>query len=281
MNVSKVRILLLFSFAGGLLAAQELDCRVVVRHERLQQTDKRIFKTLESTLNGFVNQMRWTDRTYKDHERIKCSFIINLSNREGDNFLGSIEVQSVRPVFNSTYSTSLLYFNDKDFAFTYKEFDIVEFSENTFISNLSSVLAYYAYIVVGMDMDSFAELGGQEYLEKALDVANSAQNSNYKGWDSTQSRNRHALINELLNNIELRKGMYSYHIKYLDHMTSSVGASKKGIAKILPVLKRYNHTFVGQIVNTTKKDELLSIFEKEKQKEGEIRDLLRGIYSDL
>ncbi len=280
-KIERLILLILFMSIGNICFGQELNCRIIVRYDQIQQTDKQIFKTLEDALNNFVNQTQWTEQTYKNHEKIKCNFILNLSERKGNIFSGDIEVQSVRPVFGTAYSTPLFYFKDKDFSFRYKEFDIIEFSENTFVSNLSSVLAYYIYIIIGIDMDSFAELGGQKHLEKAKDVVNYAQGKNYKGWDSTQNRNRFVLINELLGSDELRKIIYTYHIKYLDRMVSSIDTSKKGITQILPILKRHNQTFIGQMINLVKKDELLSIFEKEKQEEGEVKDLLQSIYNEI
>lgn len=206
----------------GMAGAQELDCKVIVNGDQVQTTDRSVFKDMERAFATFLNGRRWTSDNFKEHERIKCSIFINLkseSNVATGNYSGSAQIAAARPVFNTNYETVLLNFADREWEFEYIESLPLEYNDNAYISNLTSMLAFYAYVIIGSDYDSFSELGGTPHFQRALNVVNNAQGSGRPGWQAlTSNRNRNSYISDIINpqNLDIRKSLYRYHRLALD-----------------------------------------------------------------
>lgn len=222
---------------------QELKCAVTINASQIQTSDAGIFKDMENAIEQFMNGRKWTNDTYKNHEKINCNFLITISKMPAiGSFTASVQVQSARPVFNSNYSSLLFNFADREWEFEYIESLPLEYNDNTYTSNLTSMLAMYAYLIIGLDYDSFSELGGTPYFQRALSVVNNAQQSNLPGWQAIGSnRNRYWIV-ENLNNpqmVDLRKAIYSYHRLGLDTFETNPDESRQiilnGLKKIQKV----------------------------------------------
>lgn len=264
-------IVLLGLLTFGFLQAQELICEVTVSAPDASKvnTDPRVFKTLENSITEFMNNRKWTDETFKEHEKIQMSIFIGITEQSGDNaYSGSITVITKRPVFNSNYNSTVLNIIDNDFAIIYKEFDPIEFNEFQFTSNLSHILGYYAYLAIGVDYDTFSDLGGQKYLQKAQDMVNlvgTSEANAYKGWKSydKNQRNRYWFITHMMNGRyePFRKAMYIYHREGLDNFyddpelaRSKVMAGLNEVAKVsqdnpnLPLVQTWSESKLDEIV---------------------------------
>ena len=192
-------LILNFLLLAGFIHAQELNCSVQINSDQIQGTNKSVFNTLKKSVTEFMNNRRWTELTFSSDERIECTISIIVKKVDGDAFTSEIQIQSRRPVFNSTYYSTLFNFKDINFTFNYKEFDQLEMNQNSITSNLTAVLAYYAYIVIGYDQDSYSRLGGTACFQAAESILNSAQGANIAGWKAFEStKNRNALISNLL-----------------------------------------------------------------------------------
>jgi hypothetical protein len=248
--------------------AQELNCTVSVISPQVQNTEKRIFETLQNDIRQFLNSTSWTNDSYKLEERIACSILITVTERiSSDKFKASIQVQVSRPIFNTSYSSVLMNVNDQDFTFNYVESQQLQFQENQHISNLTSVLAYYAYMIIGMDYDSFSEKGGEPYFQKAFQIVNNAQNEAERGWKSADgSKNRYWLVENLLNARfdNFRKVLYRYHRLGLDMMQADIESGRRTIFESLPDLKKIRqsepNSYLLQSFFTAKADEFVNIF---------------------
>ncbi len=228
-----------FPFTGF---TQELKCAVTINASQIQTSDAGIFKDMENAIEQFMNGRKWTNDTYKNHEKINCNFLITISKMPSIGiFSASVQVQSARPVFNSNYSSLLFNFADREWEFEYIESLPLEYNDNTFTSNLTSMLALYAYLIIGQDYDSFSELGGTPYYQRALSVANNAQQSNLPGWQAIGSnRNRYWIV-ENLNNpqmVDLRKAIYTYHRQGLDTFEANPDQSRQVILNGLKDIKK-------------------------------------------
>jgi hypothetical protein len=265
-------LLLCFCYSA---AAQDLNARVKVISGKIQTSNTHIFQSLETAMKDFLNGRKWSTDPILPQERIDCSFVLNLTNWDGSsNFGGELLIQSSRPVYNSAYTTSLLNINDKDFDFTYTEGQTIDYSDQNFQSNLSSVMAFYAYIIMGMDYDSFSKLGGGAYFSAAQSVVINAQSSSYKGWKAFDGNiNRYWLAENLNNKIylPLRSFMYDYHRNGLDLMADNPAKGRKNITDLLPSLSQVDRQRIGSmfplIFFTAKSDELVFIFSKADYKE--------------
>lgn len=254
-----------FVFAG---LAQELNCKVIVNAEQIQTTDQAVFKDMERAFANFLNTRKWTNDTYKNHEKINCSIFLNITKMPSiGNFSANVQITAARPIYNSNYETVLFNFADREWEFEYIESLPLEYNDNTYISNLTSMLAYYAYIILGMDYDSFSELGGTPYFQKALTVVNNAQTSNRPGWQSLGSnRNRYVLI-ENINNpqmLDLRKNTYRYHRLALDTYQQTPDQSRQVVLNALKSIKQVwtiypNSIFIISFFDA-KSAELVNIF---------------------
>ena len=236
--------LLIFIISISPLAAfsQELNCAVSINSTQIQTSDPGIFKDMENAIEQFMNGRKWTNDTYKPHEKILCNFLITITKMPAiGSFSATVQVQSARPVYNSTYTSLLFNFADREWEFEYIESMPLEYNDNTFTLNLTSMLAYYAYIMIGLDYDSFSELGGTPYFQRALMVVNNAQQSNLPGWQSIGSnRNRYWMV-ENLNNpqmTELRKAIYNYHRLGLDTFETNPDESRQVILNGLREIKK-------------------------------------------
>ena len=255
---------LLFSF--GLTQAQQLNCTVTVDAQKLSVTNQQVFKTLQTSISEFVNKTDWTGQTVKQNEKINCSMYITVSSNNSDQFTATIQVQSSRPIFNSSYSSPVLNYNDKDFNFRYIEFENLIFSPTTFDSNLVSVLAFYSYMILGMDADTFVSESGNSYFEIAQNISNIAQQGGSKGWSQADgNQNRYFLINDILSPAfkQIRLTMLDYHVG-LDLMNQDLKASKEKVKESLIDVAKLNasrpNAFLTRVFFDTKSDEIVSVF---------------------
>jgi len=254
-------------FYNKKIISQELNAQVIVNSNLVNQTNQQIFETLEKSLNEFLNNQSWTNREFLNNEKITCSFIFTLSSYKNDKFEGTLQVQSQRPVFDSNYDSPILNFLDKDIEFKYQEFQPLFFNRSSFESNLVSIISYYSFLIIGMDMDTFKLNGGSFSFENAQTIVNLARQSGYKGWNPNESdRNRFWLIESMLSNSysDYRKSSYIYHKKGLDFMTSKNFEAKKAIIESINNLEKvYNirpDSYLLQIFFDAKSDEILRIF---------------------
>lgn len=250
----------------GLLQAQQLNCTVTVNSDKLGNANLQVFKTLETSLNEFVNKTDWTGQTLKQNEKINCSMFVTILSNNSDQFTATLQVQSSRPIFNSSYSSPVLNYNDKDFSFRYTEFENLLFNPTVFESNLVSVISFYSYIILGMDQDTFLLESGNPNFEIAQNIANVAQQSSYKGWSQIDgNQNRYFLINDMLSGSfsTVRKTALDYH-SGLDLMSKDLKGAKEKIKVSLIDLGKLNsskpNAFLTRIFFDAKSDEVLSIF---------------------
>ncbi len=247
--------------------SQELNCDVVVNAQQTGNENFPIFKTLEKQLKEFINNTKWTKKAFKSQERIDCSMILNITSYSSETFQASIQVQSSRPIFDSSFSSPVYNFNDKDFSFRYLEFQNLIFNPTQFESNLISVLTYHVYMILAIDADSFSRNGGDEYYKQVQTITNYSQQSNFAGWkieDGLQSR--FALIDNVLSPTfkEYREVLYNYHREGLDIMSENAKGGKEKIASALGLLKKMNsrrpNSFLLRTFFDAKADEIELIF---------------------
>lgn len=256
------------SIAGAPALAQELNFKVTVNAEQIQTTDRTVFKDMERSFANFLNSRKWTNDSYKNYERINCGIFLNISKMPSiGSFIASAQITAARPIFGSNYETVLLNFADREWEFEYIESLPLEYNDNTYIANLTSMLAFYAYIVLGFDYDSFGEMGGNPYFQKALQVVNNAQPSNRPGWQALgNNRSRYALIENLNNpqNTELRKNTYRYHRLALDTYSKQPDEARTIILDVLRNVKKVwtiNPTSIFVVTFfDAKATELVSVF---------------------
>ncbi len=258
---------------GSWLSAQELNCNLQINASQIQIANKQVFETLQKELNDFMNNRHWTSAIYAASERIDCNFMITVQSYEDNVFKTELQVQARRPVFNSSYNSSTFNFKDENFNFTYVEFDPIEINTTTYEQNLTAVLAYYAYVIIGLDMDSYARLGGTECFRQAENIVNLMQSKSdgneAMGWKAFENnRNRYALINNLMDERfrKFREFYYTYHRQGLDEMTANVANARARIAEGLPVLREVNRmqpsAVAIQVFLDAKNDEIINIFSK-------------------
>ncbi len=256
------------------LHAQELQCQVTVNSDQIEGSNKSIFNTLQTSITEFVNTTRWTNMTFTDAERIECSMMIVVQSVSDNLFIAELQVQARRPVYGTSYTTTLLNFKDNYFNFTYQEYDRIEYQPNSITSNLAAMLAYYCYLIIGHDMDSFSRLGGTPYFQQCENIVSMAQsasleNSELTGWQAFGSnRNRYTLTNNLMDEAfqGYRNFYYEYHRLALDQMATNVANARARIAEGLPVLREANRSRPATyLINTfldAKSDELTNIFKR-------------------
>jgi hypothetical protein len=265
--------LLLFSGFSLLLASsrgQELACQVQILTSQLQgSTNKQIFTQMETAVFEFMNNRKWTNENYAPNEKIECSVFINLKETTGaDEYSGTIQITSRRPVFKSSYYSQNVNIEDDKFQFRFQQFSQLEFNVNTFQNNLTSVLAYYAYVIIATDADSFAPLGGTQYWQKAQEIVNNAQNTPEPGWRSSEAgnRNRYWLVENALHPTfkGIRDCLYEYSRNGLDRMHESQDEARSTILKslnlLIPVAQNRPASFNMQVFFNAKRDELINIF---------------------
>ncbi len=261
-------VLLVLPFTAA--QSQELDCQVNVSSSQVQAADKEIFTELQKSINEFLNNRKWTNRKFGVEERIECSMAIIIEKEAGPNmYNATLRVQSRRPVFNTSYSTPILNYKDTKFDFEYVKHQNLNFDINSFQSNLTSVLAYYAYLIIGLDFDSFSPLGGTPYLMNAQTIVANAQSSEFKGWKSFEDKNnRYWMVEDLLNRSlkSLREGIYLYHRQGLDQMAEEMEKGRQNVLKALMKFKEASRQksflHILDILVNAKKDEVINIFKK-------------------
>jgi len=276
---------LLFAFSA---VAQELQMRVTVNSSKVQGTDKSVFENLQQTLEQFINEQQWTPMQFQENERIQCSMNITVSKYDAseNRFTCSALIQANRPVYNAAYTTVVFSNNDKNFDFDFVQFDQLNFNEEVIDNQLVALCAYYALLIIGMDLDSFAPMGGTDVLQRCMNLVNNAQNLSFPGWKAfDDSRNRFAIINDYLNEAmtSFRQLQYDYYRQGLDEMASNVERGRTNVTTALQNLKKAHEdrplSMLPQIWTDYKKEELANIYKgKGTQKEKEtVYDLLFGI----
>jgi hypothetical protein len=257
----------LLLFLTGALQAQELQCEVIVNSDRVTNANPQVFVTLQKAVSEFVNNTRWTNKVYKQNERILCSMYINVSEYADNAFRASIQVQASRPVYNSNYLTPIFNYNDVDFDFRYIEFENLFYNPNSFDSNLVSVLAFYSYMILGIDADSYSMLDGTNYFDSAENIVVVAQTSGYKGWaQSGGNQNRFFLVNDMITPTfsPMREGFYQYHALGLDRMADDLKVGKEGVKTALATISKVHivrpNAFLPRVFFDAKSDEIVALF---------------------
>lgn len=243
--MNKVIVLVAFFLGIASLNAQELNCEVMVNAEQTGQTNLQVFKTLERSISELINQTSWTNQEFQNQERINCSVFINITSFENETFSGTIQIQASRPVFGSSMISPVFNFNDEQFTFNYREFEPLNYGQNSYSSNLVSVISFYVYTILGLDADTFSPEGGTQYYQEANRIVSTAQQGNMAGWRGNDgARSRYRLNTDLLSNAftTYRDVVYTYHREGLDLMHKDPAAGKKAIANSLEKLNSLNDT---------------------------------------
>ena len=271
-------ILLAFTFSLFHLFAfsQELDARVTINHSQIQGTRTEVFDVLQTKLSDFLNNHKWTEIPFRDNEKIQCNFniTVNAYKQEENRFECSLLMNSSRPVYGSNYKTIAYAVNDANFTFEFTEFDQLEYQENQIDNNLVALLAYYAYMIIGMDLDTMAPMGGTDCFHIAEDIVTAGESMGFPGWKAFgDSGNRFALLNDYMDgSMEvMRQFNYLYHRQGLDRMAEAPDSARASIAENLEMLheanKAKNMTKVAQLFTEYKREELVNIFAKKGTKE--------------
>ena len=252
------------------IEAQELDAKININHQQIQGTDASIFDELQEKLQEWINTQQWTSLKFQENERISCNFHITVTEfkKEQGTWTCTCMVQANRPVYNSAYTSVLFQYQDKDFTFTYNQFENFEFNEEMIDNQLTALFAYYAYLIIGLNLDSFSPMGGEDVLQRCLNLTNNAQNLNYPGWASfDKNTNRFTIINDYLDGAlePLRQLQYDYYRKGLDEMANNAERGRTEITTALENDLKVAHdnrpmSILPQIWTDYKKDELASIY---------------------
>ncbi len=250
------------------IEAQELNCSVQINSSQVSINDKTVFEAMQRSVYDFLNNRRWTNDKYAPAERIDCSILITIDRQiSTDQYEATIQISSTRPVFGSTYTSNVFKYQDEAVRFKYLQFDVLDFSENAYLSEFTSLLGYYAYVIIAQDYDSFSLMGGQEYWQLAQRVVSNAQTSGGTGWQSFKDRNnRYWLVQNALNDRfkSMRECSYVYHRKGFDQMSENV---QKGRAEVLKAIKLIEKTHKNEpnsynqrLFFTAKNDEIIKLF---------------------
>ena len=265
-------IVILLVLLPAYLAGQELRCNVQVVSQQVQGTNKQVFQTLQNAIYEFMNNRVWTDHVYTMEERIECNMMFNITEQiSADEFKGTLSIQARRPVFNTNYSTTTLNFIDNDIHFRYVEFSPLEFDLNSHLSNLTSILAFYAYYVLGLDYDTFSLMGGSNYFNSAERIVLNAQNVPESGWkplDNLAHKSRYWLVKDMLDSEyePVREFNYRYHRLGLDTMDEKVAEGRAEITNSLELLQQVHrnrpdpYMYLLNLVFGAKVDEIVSVY---------------------
>ncbi|MEI8005855.1 MAG: DUF4835 family protein [Bacteroidota bacterium] len=270
--MKRILLILLVTLLAVSSQAQEMNCIVSVSSQQIEGTDKRVFETLQNAIYEFMNNRKWTNYNFRVEERIECTMLITINQRlSADEFSGNINLVLRRPILNSAYNSVLLNYIDKGFQFRYTEFQPLDYSDGTFTSNLTSVIAYYTYLYLGLYFDSYSQNGGQAFLVKAQEVVTSAQNANEPGWKAFDgTHNRYWLVENFLNpsNSALRDFYYKYHRLGLDQMYEKVDAGRESCTQSFDGIKTLFNTkpdlFAIQLIIDAKRDEFINVYSDQK-----------------
>jgi hypothetical protein len=264
--------LVILMFLPLTINAQELNCNIQISAQRIQGSNRQVFESMQRDLYEFMNNTVWTNHVFSYAERIDCNILINLTDQlSADEFKGTIQIQLSRPVFNTTYKSTMLNFIDNSFQFRYVEFQPLEFDPSTYRSSLVSVLAYYTYMILGFDYDSFSPLGGTEFYQMAEKIVTSAQNAPEPGWkpyDGSRNRNRYWLVKNALDKEYegVRQFLYDYNINGLDKMESKIAEARTSMVESLKLIQEVYRKkpdpfmYIVQVVMDAKADEFINIF---------------------
>lgn len=270
-NLSFLAIFLLL-ITTQVLTAQEFNTQVTVNTPKIQSVDPKLFRNFETTVAEFMNTRNWIEDDFEANELIDLNIVITIKEEVSQSyFKGEMTIQASRPVYGTGYNSVLFQTLDKDFEFSFQEYERLDFSENTYTSNLTSILAFYAHVIIGLDYDSFSEMGGEEYLQKAQNILNAVPRSKVKGWTAagTINRSRYWLIENLLNPRmqNMRRAMYQYYLLGLDRIAQE-NETAKGLTSVFKALQTIDVTNQSnpnsmwvQIFSDAKKDEILKLFQ--------------------
>ena len=288
--------LLAFMISMTTVTAQELLAKVTINHNQIQGTDASVFDNLQETLEQFINDRQWTSLQFQKNERIVCNFNITVTKYDQSSNLFSCTalIQANRPVYNSAYTTTLYNNKDNEFNFEFAQFDQLNFNEEQIDNQLTALIAYYAYLIIGLDLDSFSPMGGEDILQRCLNLVNNAQNLNFSGWKAFENdRNRFAFINDYLEGAmkPFRQFQYDYYRTGLDEMANNVERGRTNITTTIETnLKKVHEdkplSLLPQIWTDYKKDELSSIYKgkgthKEKESVYEILFSINASQNDF
>jgi hypothetical protein len=274
-------------------SAQELQAKVTINRNQIQGTDASVFESLQQTLEQFINDRQWTNLQFQKNERIVCNFNITVTkyNQDDNAFTCTALIQANRPVYNSSYTSTLYNNKDNDFNFQFSQFDQLEFNEEVIDNQLTALVAYYAFLIIGLDLDSFAPMAGEDVLQRCMNLANNAQNLNYPGWKAFDNdRNRYAIISDYLDVAmqPFRQLQYNYYRQGLDEMANNADRGRTAITTAIQEQLKKCHedkplSMLPQIWTDYKRDELASIYKgKGTQKEKEsVYDILFSINASL
>lgn len=252
--------------------SQELNCNVQISAQKIQGSNRQVFESMQRDIYEFMNNTVWTNHVFSYAERVDCNILINLTDQlSADEFKGTIQIQMRRPVFNTTYNSTMLNFIDNNFQFRYVEFQPLEFDPNSYRSSLVSVLAYYTYVILGFDYDSFSFEGGTEFFQIAEKIVTNAQNASEPGWkpyDGSRNKNRYWLVKNILDKEYegVRRFIYEYDIHGLDKMESKITEARASIVESLKLIQEVSrakpdpYMYLIQIILESKADELINIF---------------------
>lgn len=260
--------LLLFVIVSLLVQAQELDCRVQINAQQLQTTERRVFDEMADEFTRFMNDRKWTEGEFQNNEKIKCAIMINMESQpDVSNFKASVQVLSIRPVYGTNYETSIINFADRDFNFEYTQSQPLNYSDNAFTTNITSLLAYYAHMILAYDYDTFEKFGGDRLFEKSWQLVGLAQQGGYGGWDQFSSvRNRYWWSENSIDQVmrSFREAMYLYHRQGLDIMADNPEEGRTNILEAIKMINQVNKAKPRSIMVITfldtKAEELVSIF---------------------
>lgn|SRR5574344_567792 len=288
-GIQKIIFLVLCVMIGIPASSQEIEAKININHSQVQGTDASVFDNLKTTLEQFINDRQWTALQFQKNERIQCIFNITVTKYDKDNnkFTCTLLVQANRPVYNSAYTTTLYNNKDGNFDFEFAQFDQLNYNDETIDNQLTALIAYYSYLIIGMDLDSFSPLGGTDVLQLCMNLVNNAQNLGFTGWKSFEdSKNRFAIINDYLDEAmkPFRQLQYDYYRKGLDEMANNAERGRTNVSTALEEDLKKAHadkpiSLLPQIWTDYKKDELANIYKgKGTQKEKEtVYDILFNI----
>ncbi|MCB9334546.1 MAG: DUF4835 family protein [Flavobacteriales bacterium] len=279
-------IFIVFVFSVHISSAQELNCNVQVNSTQVTGSDKSVFDVMQKSIFEFMNNRKWTNHVYQPNERIECTILINITEQKSvGSYSATIQVQSRRPIFNTSYFSTLINHIDRDFDFNFNEFDQLDYSETTFISNLTSVLSFYAYMILALDYESYEKEGGSAYFTKAQTIVANAQGSSFSGWKAFEdTKNRYWMVENYLkpNYKVMRESLYDYHRLGFDVMAADVTKGRTVIVNSLKSLESVydydRNSFQLQMFFNAKKDELIELFKEAPSSEkNEMVQLLKKI----
>lgn len=271
--MKKVILFNLLFFCLNVVSAQEMEFQVTINTPKLQTADPKVFENLENNMESFLNNTKWTQDAFEVEERIKCNIQLNIRDEVSPTeFKADMQIQATRPIYNSSAETVILSHNDKDVQFVYEQFQPIEYTRNTYVDNLASLLSFYVYYILGADYDTFSPFGGEEYYQLAqeiITVVPPSAASRYRGWRAVDgNRNRYWMVESVLNPRvrPYRQGIYEYHRLGLDNMSDDAETSKAIIVQVLEEIgkvdRAYPNSMILQMFSNAKAGELISIFQQ-------------------